>query len=243
MPELKLDATTLHYETTGDGYPILLLAPGGLRSSIPKWQNLGWDPGPVQLLAREQRVIAMDQRNAGESSGPITARDGWHTYTRDQLALLDHLNVDRCHLLGCCIGCSFILGLLEAAPARFSAATLLQPIGASDENETTFHELFAGWRAELAPNRDDVSDEDWAGFEHNLFGRHDFVFNVTRDFVRTVETPMLVMRGQDIYHPSDISREVAELAPNAQLVEHWKEEPARTDAIERMLELYRTSRN
>jgi hypothetical protein len=48
------------------------------------------------------------------------------------------------------------------------------------------------------------------------------VFNVSRDFVRRCQTPMLVLMGSDLYHPSVTSREIAELAPNAELVEEWK---------------------
>ena len=40
----------------------------------------------------------------GQSHAPITAQDGWDTYTGDHVALLDHLGIDRCHLYGQCIG-------------------------------------------------------------------------------------------------------------------------------------------
>jgi pimeloyl-ACP methyl ester carboxylesterase len=51
----------------------------------------------------------------------------------------------------------------------------------------------------------------------------DFLFNVDRDFVRACETPLLVLAGNDLYHPPSTSREVAELAPNAELIRSWKE--------------------
>jgi len=57
----------------------------------------------------------------------------------------------------------------------------------------------------------------------------DFLFNVDRDFVKRCETPLLVLRGNDLYHPDAVSREIVALAPNAELVEHWKE-PERVDA-------------
>ena len=50
----------------------------------------------------------------------------------------------------------------------------------------------------------------------------DFVFNVSRDFVRSCKTPMLILCGNDDYHPKETSKEIAALAPNAELVEHWK---------------------
>ena len=57
----------------------------------------------------------MDQRNAGRSFGPLEVNDPWGSFAQDQLALLDHLGVERCHVMGCCIGCSFALKLLELA--------------------------------------------------------------------------------------------------------------------------------
>ena len=54
----------------------------------------------MEHLSGSCRVIAMDQRNAGESRGPISGNDGWHTYTADQLALMDHLGVGCFHVVG-----------------------------------------------------------------------------------------------------------------------------------------------
>lgn len=244
MPVFERDSISLHYETTGEGYPVLLLAPGGLRSAIARWQAVGFSPQQV-LSQRGFRAIAMDQRNAGESSAPVSADDGWHSYAADQLALLDHLGIERCHLLGCCIGGSFISKLLQQAPQRFSAATMLQPIGHSDENRETFFELFDGWKEELSaahPERcQGMQPAAWQQFRERLFGG-DFIFSVDREFVKSCQTPLLVMMGDDIYHPSATSREIAELAPNGMLIERWKEAPHREAAVAQMLDFFEALR-
>jgi len=67
----------------------------------------------------------------------------------------------------------------------------------------------------------------------------DFVFNVSRDFVRGCQTPMLVLLGNDLYHPSETSREIVALAPNAELVERWKEPEAVAEAVRRVREFLR----
>jgi pimeloyl-ACP methyl ester carboxylesterase len=80
-----------------------------------------WANATINLLALYQdalRMIAMDQRNAGRSYGPLDVSDPWGSYARDQSALLDHLGVDRCHVMGCCIGGLFALKLIEQAPER-----------------------------------------------------------------------------------------------------------------------------
>lgn len=225
----------IHYEEQGDGFPVLLIAPGGLRSAIPVWKNAPWHP--VEQLAPSYRVVTMDQRNAGDSRAPVTGADSWATYTGDQLALLDHLGVERCHVLGMCIGGAYILSLLRTAPDRFASAVFLQPIGL-DGNRAAFHEMFDGWRAEQAPLHPEASDADWAGFRENLYGGDDVLWSVPTAEVGAMDTPMLVLMGNDLYHPQLASRTLAETAPDATLVERWKEpreQPAARATVERFL--------
>jgi hypothetical protein len=70
-------------------------------------------------------------------------------------------------------------------------------------------------------------------FGHGLFDS-DFVFSVSRDFVRTVQTPMLLLDGNDVAHPKITSDEVAALLPNVERVERWKEPDVVAEATERM---------
>src|SRR6516162_3465335 len=142
MPTLVRGETSLHYEVSGDGFPLLLFAPGGMRSSIALWARAPFDP--IRELSSKFRVIAMDQRNAGRSRGPIEPTDGWATYTSDHVALLDALGVARCHVLGMCIGSAFCLSLAVRAPERVVAAVLEQPIGLSESNREVFHQMFDG---------------------------------------------------------------------------------------------------
>src|SRR5438477_13189433 len=96
MPTFEHRGATLYYEEFGQGFPILTFAPAGLLSTIAEWSQPSAPINPTTELAKNFRVIAMDQRNAGaQSRAPITAHDGWHTYTPDHIALLDHLTDDR----------------------------------------------------------------------------------------------------------------------------------------------------
>jgi len=91
--------------------------------------------------------------------------------------------------------------------------------------------------AELKPQRPEVSDEAWETFKKTMYGG-DFLFNVSRDFVKRCQTPLLVLMGNDLYHPAESSREIAALAPNATFIEKWKEpehQPAAKQAVERFL--------
>jgi pimeloyl-ACP methyl ester carboxylesterase len=220
MASFDANGAHLYYEEHGSGFPLLLFAPGGMRSSLAFWQRAPWNP--LLELAPHFRVIALDQRNAGRSQAPLAPSDGWHVYTADHLALLDHLGIEQCHVLGGCIGGSFCLGLMQAAPGRVRAAVLQQPIGSSPENRDVFYALFDGWADELKRQRPELELEALRPFRERMYGG-DFVFNVAREFVRGCPIPMLVLMGNDVYHPSQTSREIVQLAPQAELVERWKE--------------------
>lgn len=237
MPVFKNNETEIYYEEHGEGFPLLLLAPGGMRSTLELWNTLPWNPAAA--LAEHFRVITMDQRNAGRSTAPVLPTDSWQVYTADQLALLDHLGVNRFSVVGMCIGGSYSMGLIETAPERVASAVLFQPIGLDEtgpeNNRGAFHEMFDQWANELAPERPGVSPDTWQAFKHAMYGG-DFLFNVPRDFVAGCNTPLLVLCGRDLYHPETISREIVALAPSAELVERWKDPEHAEAASERVVE-------
>src|SRR5262249_55694520 len=158
MPILVLAESRIHYETHGDGYPVLLFAPGFLSSRIERWRTNPARPGvpqdfldPIEGLSSEFRTIALDIRNAGESRGAVGPSDSWQSYTADHLALLDHLGVTRCHVMGACIGVSFALALAQARPGLVSALVLQNPIGLSNRNRDALAAEFNVW-ADQAKN-------------------------------------------------------------------------------------------
>lgn len=219
MAFFEHDDVRIYYEVHGEGFPVLLIAPGGMLSAVSFWQNTPWNP--IEQLSKHYQVIAMDQRNAGQSTAPIAATDSWNVYTDDQLKLLDHLGVDRFHVAGMCIGGSYIMGLIDSAPERVASAVVFQTIGL-DNNRQAFFDMFDSWADQLKPQRPEVKDSAWSSFRQSMYGG-DFLFTVDREFAAACTTPLLVLCGRDLYHPEVSSRELAELAPNAKLIEHWKE--------------------
>jgi pimeloyl-ACP methyl ester carboxylesterase len=121
---------------------------------------------------------------------------------------------------------------MRAAPDRVASVVLQQTIGSS-ENRPAFYGMFDSWAQEIAGDHPEASDETWHAFRSRMYDG-DFVFNVDRDFVRSCEIPMLVLMGDDLYHPQVTSREIAELAPNAELVERWKDEDVMTETVARV---------
>ncbi len=227
MPVMERGPARIYYEVSGAGYPLMLFAPGGMHSILRMWRERPDAPGqpmpwidPTVELSGDFMVVAMDQRNAGASSAPVSSHDGWRSYTEDHLALIDHLELDRLHVMGGCIGSSYCLALCEAIPERISAAVIQNPIGLSADNREAFVQMFDQWAAGLREGRADVGADAVAAFRERMFGG-DFVFSVGRDFVRQCPVPLLVLAGNDAFHPRGVAEEIATLAPSAELVVEW----------------------
>ncbi len=235
MPYFAQGGTKIYFEEVGDGHPVLLIAPGGMKSALSFWQATPWNP--IAELADSYRVIAMDQRNAGASSAPVSGNDTWSTYAQDQLGLMDHLGVDRFHVMGMCIGGPYAMGLIAEAPQRVACAVLFQSIGlmAGGANRDAFYAMFDDWATQLKPGMD-VPDAEWAKFRSSMYDGDDFLFNVGDDFVRSCATPLCVLEGNDLYHPQETSLRLRALAPNVEYIERWKDGadlvPAKQQVIE-----------
>lgn len=221
MPSYFRDQVTIHYEERGSGFPLLLIAPGGMRSAMDVWANVPIDPwGTFDGF----RLIAMDQRNAGSSTGPLEDDDPWGAYAADQLGLLDHLGIDRFLVMGCCIGGSYVLKLAEQAPSRVVAAVLEQPIGVHEGNRGLFEEMGRLWADQLLAARPELQRAEVEKFLAAMWGR-DFVVSVPVEVISGCPVPLLVLPGTDDYHPTETGREIAALAPQAALLEPWKGSP------------------
>ncbi len=172
--------------------------------------------------------IASDLRNAndGQSSGPLEIERPWDSYTDDHLGLMDHLGIERFMVLGFCIGGPFIWNLLRRAPDRIAAAVLAQPVGFDPEMPTVMYDSgMTGWGPELIERRPEITMEMVDEFLTKMFRTNaDFVFTVTRDFVRTCQTPVLILPDDSRAHPYAVAMETAMLAPKAEVsMFPWKE--------------------
>jgi hypothetical protein len=100
-----------------------------------------------------------------------------------------------------------------------------QPIGISEENRNVLAQnLYGRWAEELPKKRLELKAEAVQAFGQKMF-TGDFVFSVTREFVKNCTTPMIVMPGNNLDHPRDIGNEIAALAPNSEIIPEWRHPP------------------
>ncbi len=217
----------IHYEEWGKGFPLLLIAGGGLNSTIDGLKRANpFDA--INEFKGEYRCIAADLRNAyeGHSTGPLEIDRPWDAYTDDQIGLMDHLGIDKFMVMGFCIGGPFIWNLLERAPNRVVAAVLAQPSGSRPEMRDLFYDNnMKGWGPELVKRRPEISMDTIDKFLTRMYRTNpDFVFTVTRDFVRGCQTPVLILPDDVPSHPYVVAMEAAMLAPRAEVsMFPWKE--------------------
>ena len=229
MPFYEKGAVRIYYEEAGSGFPLLLIPGGGLNSTIPYVTEKG-PFNAIEAFKGQYRCITMDLRNAngGQSSGPLEIERPWDAHTDDQLGLMDHLKIDKFLVMGFCIGGPFIWNLLRRASNRIVAAVLAQPSGHRPELPDQFYQNNSkGWGAQLRTRRPDISEAAVDAFLTRMYRSNaDFVFTVTRDFVRSCQTPILVLPDDSPPHPYATAMESVYLAPNAQVSLYpWKEKP------------------
>jgi pimeloyl-ACP methyl ester carboxylesterase len=223
MPFYEKGDVRIHYEEAGSGFPLLIIPGGGLNATI------GNAPfNAMEEFKDEYRCVTMDLRNAngGQSSGPVEIDRPWDGYTDDQLGLMDHLGIKEFLVMGFCIGGPFIWNLLRRAPNRVVAAVLAQPSGSRPEMRDLFYNNnMAGWGPEICARRPDVTMEMVEPFLAKMYRSNpDFVFTVTRDFVRACQTPILVLPDDVPAHPYAVAMEVVRLAPKSEVSLYpWKE--------------------
>ena len=227
MPFYEKGNVRIHYEEAGSGFPLLLIPGGGLNSTISFFT--GSAPfNAVEEFKNEYRCITMDLRNAngGQSSGPLEIDRPWDAYADDQLGLMDHLGIGKFLVMGFCIGGPFIWNLLKRAPERIVAAVLAQPSGFRPEMPDLFYQNnIKGWGPALCTRRPDLAMAMVDAFLNKMYRSNaDFVFTVTRDFVRACQTPILVLPDDVPAHPYAVAMESVLLAPKSEVSFFpWKE--------------------
>jgi pimeloyl-ACP methyl ester carboxylesterase len=216
----------IRYEEAGSGFPLLLIAGGGLNSVMAGLPRSPFNP--IEEFKDEYRCIYADLRNAnpGESSGPLEIDRPWDSYADDHIGLMDHLGINKFMVLGFCIGGPFIWNLIKRAPDRVVAGVPAQPVGFRPEMPNVMYDAsVTGWGAELVKRRPELTTEMVEKFVTKMFRTNaDFVFTVTRDFVRQCQTPVLVLPDDVPSHPLAVAMECAMLAPKAEVsIYPWKE--------------------
>jgi pimeloyl-ACP methyl ester carboxylesterase len=109
----------IHYVVEGQGEPVLLIH--GFTANV---QSNWAAPGVIKALARDYRVIALDNRGHGKSDKPHDPKQYGTEMVEDPVRLLDHLKIDKAHVVGYSMGATIACKLLVTHPDRLLSVTL-----------------------------------------------------------------------------------------------------------------------
>ena len=235
MPFYERGSVRIYYEDVGSGFPLMIIPGGGLNSSIASLDT-SVPFNPMERYKNDFRCISADLRNAdlGQSRGPLEIDRPWDAYSDDQLGLMDHLGIREFLVMGFCIGGPMIHNLLKLAEDRVVAAAMMQPSGFSPEYPNIFYENNTErWAPQLCEKRSEVTMAQVHDFLTNMYtDRADFVFTVSRDFVRSLQTPLLIAPDNVPAHPYEAAMEVADIAPNSETtIFPWKDSEENIDTV------------
>ena len=226
MPFYQKGDVRIRYEEAGSGFPLLVTPGGGLNSRVSNWPNAVINA--MEEFKNDFRCITMDQRNAngGELTGPVPTENAWDAFADDQLGLMDHLGIREFFYMGYCIGGCFAGKLLQRAPQRVVAAVFCQSVGHRPEDpEVMYRHSRDNWLSDFRARRPEVSMDTTEKYFNSLWRQQpDFLYSVSRDFIKNCRTPILVLPDDTPSHPLQTSIDVASLAPNAEItVFPWRE--------------------
>ncbi len=130
MATAVIDGITTRYEVVGSGPPLLMYSPAGFDATLEKWTTQGIYPKikVLEHLSKEYSCIIFDRRECGQSGGRIEVVT-WRHYAAQGKGLLDHLGIQRAHLMGGCMGCCPVLAMAVAHPEVVSSMILFWPVG------------------------------------------------------------------------------------------------------------------
>src|SRR5207245_6075888 len=130
LADAVIDGISTRYELVGTGAPLLMFSPGGFDATLDKWTSLGVYARikVIDHLSRNYRCIVFDRRETGQSGGRVE-RITWAHYVEQGRGLLQHLGIDRAHVMGGCMGCCLAVAFGAAYPEATGSLLLWWPVG------------------------------------------------------------------------------------------------------------------
>lgn len=232
MPEFTSNGIKLYYEEKGEGMPLVLLH--GLGSNRAMFKR------EMEHFGSSYRVIGLDSRGHGRSDKP--AEFTLNDHIEDTAALLNHLEIQKAHVLGVSMGSYIAQGLALAHPDRVGKLILVVTKAHGKTSSTQemierhaeelegvaeqeyadylfkymFHdqEVVQKWQEEIWQTEEELSLLEMAAANKAMAG-FDF-----RAALPTIAAETLVISGKhDELNPPERGRELAGLIPHARFIE------------------------
>jgi pimeloyl-ACP methyl ester carboxylesterase len=221
-----LDRLTLSYaihEPTGEEHGTVLLIHGFASTAQVNWINTSW----VKTLNEAGfRTICFDNRGHGASQKFYKSTEyGPDIFADDAIALLDHLGVESCHVIGYSMGARITSWLASHAPDRVERAV----IGGMGENifgsKSSYEDLAEGLETDDISTISDPNVMTFRTFaDRTKSDRRALAacirksqVQITPETVENISGPCLVVVG-DMDETAGRAEPLAEMIPNGEAV-------------------------
>lgn len=215
---VDINGISLYYETYGDGAPVLVLHGGS--AFIETMHN------QITALADEHFVVAPDSRAHGRTSDAEGVPLSYRQMADDMIALMDHLQIDKAHIVGWSDGGNVGLDMAIRYPTRvgrlvtygsnFHTNGLVPDAegeGINSSPDDPSWEVVRSFYQSVAPDPD-----HWPVFHGKLMIMWDTQPTFTVGDLGGVSSPTLVMAGEFDSIKETHTREMAASIPDATLV-------------------------
>ena len=136
----EVNDTKFYYEIAGEGVPIIFVHGWGLDRRSWNYQ--------FEEYSKQYQVIRYDQRGFGRSAEPVSGEE--YSHAEDLKALMDHLNIEKAHLIGHSFGGRHVTILSVLHPDRVLSLTLadgaLHGYQANEDSAEIMNWISETWR-------------------------------------------------------------------------------------------------
>lgn len=237
--EFRSGDVSIRYEVHGTGVPVVLIH--GFTGSAQRHFGM---TGIMDALEKAgYQVIALDCRGHGQSGKPLEASQYGIEMVRDVVRLLDHLMIDRAHVVGYSMGGGIAQQMLVKHPTRVLTATLLGT-GWEGENLSALtaqlNALADGFdrrdasgliRGVQRGRQGEPSDADVVAATADLFSRNDpqvlavmartlpSLWQISRDELRAIRVPVMAIAGELDQSNLEAAKRMATVVATLRLIE------------------------
>ena len=237
MPRASVGDISIYYEVHGEGDPLLLIM--GLGSDLAGWML------QIPVFSRKYRVIAFDNRGAGQTDAPVVPYS-IAMMADDTVGLMDVLGIEKAHVLGKSMGGYIAQELAIRHPERVKSLMLASTSAGPYVLETNILNAWAAAAMEGISQKAffqvmlpfiftdktfenpemvqmalaTIAANPYPTQDHALV--HQFsacVEHYARGRISRITAPTLILAGKDdFFLPLTLSEELATIIPNANLV-------------------------
>ncbi len=129
MKTFKKAQGVISYEELGESHGDCVVLIHGFPMTHAIWDET------LKRLSPHRRYILPDMRGFGESTIPLASGDTLSFLAKDIVDLLDHLSIDRAHIVGASLGAMVAIKIASLQPDRLLSLTVFNTVAQAETPE------------------------------------------------------------------------------------------------------------